>query len=148
MSMENEYENAKRTLAQLKQEQIEIPLLLSSALRDGEAAEIARLQRRKVALPSEILTTQILVCRADVARLKAELAAAHNRVDQAKAKSKVTDERTASALKVLDEERQRINQESFADFVEIHESQNHLTKVIAKLREAEAALNNLISEAA
>jgi hypothetical protein len=146
--MENDYENVKRTLAQLKREQTEIPLLLSVALRDGDAAEIVRLQKRKVDLPSELSNTEILVQRAAVAQLKEELAAAHNRVDKAKARSKATDGRTASALKVLDEERQRINQEAFADFIEIHEAQNHLSKVLAKLREAESALTNLIRDAA
>jgi hypothetical protein len=146
--MKDDYEKAKRTLAQLKQEQIEIPLLLSYALRDGDAAEIVRIQKRKVTLPSEITMAEIFVCRAEVSRLKEELAAAHNRVDKAKARSNATDEHTVVALKVLDEERNRINKEAFADFIEIQESQNHLSKVLAKLREAELALTSLISEAA
>ena len=148
MKTKDDYEGAKRTLAQLKQEQIEIPLLLSYALSDGDAGEIIRLQKRKVDLPSDITTAEIFVCRAEVSRLKEKLAAAHNRVDQAKARSKATDERTVAALKVLDEERNRINKEAFAHFTEIHEAQNHLGKVLNELREAEAALRDLISEAA
>jgi hypothetical protein len=146
--MEDDNETIKRTLAQLKREQTEIPLLLSYALRDGDAAEIVRLQKRKVDLPSEISTAQILVCRAEVSRLNDKLAAAHNRVYQAKARSKVTDERTVAALKVLDEEKSRINKDAFAHFTEIYEAQNHVSKVLSELREAEAALRNLISEAA
>lgn len=146
--MKDDYEASKRTLAQLKREQIELPLLLSAAFRDGDAAEILRCQKRKLDLPSELSTTEILVQRAEVTRLKEELAAAHNRIDEAKARSKATDEHTVVALKVLDEERKRINQEAFADFIEIQEAQNHLGKVLARLRDAESALTNLISEAA
>lgn len=146
--MRSEYETTQITLAQLKREQVELQSMLSAAVAAGDAAELTRLQRRKVELPSEIQTAEILALRARVSELKEQVAAAQESIRAARAKSKATDERAAASLRVLDEERERVNYEAMADVTAIYQAERALSRKAAELRDAEAALFSLISEAA
>ncbi|MDT7542782.1 MAG: hypothetical protein QOE33_2686 [Acidobacteriota bacterium] len=146
--MRSEYETAQITLAQLKREQIELSSMLMAAANEGDAAELTRLQKRKLDIPSEIKTAEILSQRARVTELKEQVASAQNRLSAARTKSKTTDERTVATLSVLDEERKRINYEALADLSAVYEAQKVLGRLAAELREAEATLYTLFSEAA
>jgi hypothetical protein len=142
-----EYEQAKRCLHELRMEEISLPYELRAAADAGNAVELVRLRKRQADLPSEIFAAEVMVHQTNVARLKAEQADAHNRLDSAKSKSKSTDERTKSALRVLDEERKKVNAESFSALNRIFEIENEIRRRDTELAAAQTAVSEMMREA-
>ena len=142
------FERPKRAVSDLRSEQIGLANAIHAAASAGDAAELIRLKQRQGALPSEIFAAQVIQHKANVTKLKAAVADANRRLIEARFKSKETDHRTAAALRVLDEERQRINGEALAALSAVYGIQNEIKWLGDELRTAEQVLARQLSEAA
>jgi hypothetical protein len=144
----NEYDLAKESLATLKAEHDNLPFSLRSAVAAGDAMEIVRIKQRQSMIGSELGAAELLLARANINRVRGLLSVAHNRVAAAKTCSKETDAVTSVALRVLDDERSRINQEATAGIVAIHRAEGDVTRLFNELRAAEKSLDDLLSDVA
>lgn len=146
--MTTDYEQAKEKLFELRREDGGLANAVRAAVAAGDAVEVARLKRRQADLPSELYTAEVMQRQANVVRLRAEVAAVQNRVDAEGARSKEIDARVVASLRVLDEERQRINQEAMGALTAKYAAQNDFQKLYSELVEAQRALSELLNKAA
>lgn len=141
-----EYQQAKADLLKLQTEQINNYVELNRAVEAGDTAELIRLRKRREDLPSEIFMAKAAVLKSEISKLKAEQAGAHNRLDRARAHNKETDAKAIAALRVLDEEKLRINKEAYASLADIYNIENEIQRRGSQLRDLQLKLSKLLEE--
>jgi hypothetical protein len=142
----NTTEYQKAELSNLQYEEISLPLDLRNAVEAGDTEEIIRLRKRKENLPSEIFGAKAAVLQNEISELKAEQAEAHNRLDRARIHNKETDAKAISALRVLDEEKLRVNNEAYSSLATIYNIQNEIQRRGNQIRDLELKLSKLLDE--
>jgi hypothetical protein len=143
-----EYQQAQEHLRNLQREESRLPEALRLAAEAADAAELIRLRKRKEELASEIFSAQVMVIKANIARLRGEQAEAHNHLDAAKASSQKLDDEGVAALRVLDEERKRINTIAYNALTLVHKLQNDIQRRSHEITSAEKSLAQLLETAA
>ncbi len=86
--------------------------------------------------------------QANIERLKSERASAQNRIESAKLNSKQTDALAIAAIRVLDDEKQKIKTETLEALTAIYAAQNDLSRVNNELDAEQRALSAMIARAA
>jgi hypothetical protein len=86
--------------------------------------------------------------QANIGRLKLERAVAHNRIDSAKLNSKQVDARVVATIRVLDDEKKKINTEALEALTAIYAAQNDLSRINDELDTEQKALTRMLSKAA
>jgi hypothetical protein len=147
MDLHIEYQQAQELLAQLKLEEARLPSEFRTAADEGNPSELKRIKQRMSDIPDEIFAAEILLRKANINRLRAERSDATNRLDKARAYSKKVDEQTTSALRVLNEERTRINETAYTALVDVYDIQAEVQRLGGKITQAEKELAELLDKA-
>jgi hypothetical protein len=145
---ESDYQRAKEHLDNLRLEQSRLVNELREAANSANGAEIARLKQRQASLPSEIFAAEVMLRQTNIERLKLERAAAQSQINSAKLNSKQTDARAIAAIRVLDEEKQKIKTETLEALTAIYAAQNALSRITDELDAEQRELSALLSKAA
>jgi hypothetical protein len=109
-----DYNDAKRNLDNLLDEERSLSVNLSAACAAGNALEMTRLKGRQRDLPSEIFTAQAMLHKAHLDMLEAEQAKDYRELHEARQKSKDLDSVVSVKLQVLDAEKVRLRNEALS----------------------------------
>jgi hypothetical protein len=147
MDLHIEYQQAQELLAQLKLEEARLPSEFRTAVDEANPSELKRIKQRMSDIPDEIFAAEIMFRKANINCLRAERFDATNRLDKARVYSKKVDEQTTSALRVLDEERTRINETAYTALVDVYDIQAEVQRLGGKITQAEKELTELLETA-
>lgn len=146
--MDKDYQEAQERLRNLQREEMRLPEAIRSAAQAGNAVELVRLRQRKEELAPELFSAQVMVLKAHIAKLRSEQSAARDELAAARANSQKLDSEGAAALRVLDEERKRINTAAYSAATRAYELQTDINKRSHEIATAEKALEELLESAA
>lgn len=134
------YQNAKKKLTDLKDEEYYLQEALKRAIAAGDAEEIARLRKRQAELPGEIAEASLEFASVKVASLRAEQVEAQQELQRARLKSKETDLRVEIELKELDAKRKALSDERYARLAYVYRLNDSILNRAREIQSSEQEL--------
>jgi hypothetical protein len=110
--MDGNYIEAKKHLEDLQVESRSLSNNLSAAVAAGNAEEMVRIKGREKDLPSELFVAQVMLIREEIEKLETAQAESYRKLRQAKEDSRNIDAVVAAQIKILVDERARLNNQA------------------------------------
>ncbi len=140
-----DYNDAKRNLDSLLDEERSLLVNLSAAFAAGNALEMTRLKGRQRDLPNEIFTAKAMLHKAHLEMLEAEQTADYREMREAEQNSKNIDSVVSAKIQVLDVEKTRLCNESLSGLALPSIIGNRISRRSSEISKIKKELSELVA---